>query len=54
MANTISNWINLFLLAVYVKVSPVCSKTWTGLSKQAFHDIPNFLKLAVPSATMIW
>lgn len=54
LANTISNWVNVFMLAVYVKFSPVCSKTWTGLSKQALHDIPNFLKLAVPSATMIW
>lgn len=53
LANTISNWVNVFMLAVYVKFSPVCSKTWTGLSKQALHDIPNFLKLAVPSATMI-
>lgn len=54
LANTISNWVNVFMLAVYVKFSSVCSKTWTGLSKQALHDIPNFLKLAVPSATMIW
>ena len=50
MANTISTWVNVFLLAVYVNFSPVCSR----LSKQAFHDILSFLKLAVPSATMIW
>jgi MATE family multidrug resistance protein len=54
LAITISNWVNVLLLAIYVKVSPACMKTWTGFSKEALHDILSFIKLAVPSAIMIW
>ncbi|KAM0041036.1 putative multi antimicrobial extrusion protein [Helianthus debilis subsp. tardiflorus] len=53
LANAISLWINVLLLAIYVRVSPTCKKTWTGFSKEAFHNIPAFLKLAVPSAVMV-
>ncbi|CAI9113484.1 OLC1v1014095C1 [Oldenlandia corymbosa var. corymbosa] len=53
LANGISYWVNLSLLALYVRIAPSCKKTWTGFSKEALHDIPNFLKLAIPSAIMI-
>ncbi|KAK9055223.1 hypothetical protein SSX86_026305 [Deinandra increscens subsp. villosa] len=53
LANAISLWINVLLLAIYVRVSPSCKKTWTGFSKEAFHNVPAFLKLAVPSAVMV-
>ncbi|KAF5794032.1 putative multi antimicrobial extrusion protein [Helianthus annuus] len=53
LANTISNWINVVLLGVYVKLSPTCKHTWTGFSKEAMNDLLSFLKLAVPSAVMI-
>ncbi|KAL3512203.1 hypothetical protein ACH5RR_024920 [Cinchona calisaya] len=53
LANGISYWINVFLLALYVKFSPTCRKTWTGFSREALHNIPSFLKLAIPSAIMI-
>ncbi|CAL5396657.1 unnamed protein product [Camellia sinensis] len=53
LANAISNWVNVLLLAIYVKFSPACMKTWTGFSREALHDILSFLKLAFPSATMI-
>ncbi|XP_020532729.1 protein DETOXIFICATION 16 isoform X2 [Jatropha curcas] len=53
LANVISYWINAALLMLYVKISPSCKKTWTGFSKEALHGIPNFLKLAVPSAVML-
>ncbi|KAE8077222.1 hypothetical protein FH972_015802 [Carpinus fangiana] len=53
LAITISNWVNVLLLAIYVKVSPACMKTWTGFSKESLHDILSFIKLAVPSAIMI-
>ncbi|KMT13480.1 hypothetical protein BVRB_4g082590 [Beta vulgaris subsp. vulgaris] len=52
LSNAISYWINLLLLAIYVRVSPTCKETWTGFSKEAFRDIPEFLRLAVPSALM--
>ncbi|KAF3332690.1 MATE efflux family protein 5-like protein [Carex littledalei] len=49
----ISNWINVAILAVYVRFSPNCKKTWVGFSKEAFHDLVEFIKLAVPSALMV-
>ncbi|XP_021773069.1 protein DETOXIFICATION 16-like [Chenopodium quinoa] len=52
LSNAISYWINVVLLGVYVRVSPACKETWTGFSMDAFHDIPEFLRLAVPSAVM--
>ena len=42
LANSISNWINVFLLVLYVKFSPSCAKTWAGFSKEAFHNIFTF------------
>ena len=54
LANSISNWINVFLLVLYVKFSPSCAKTWAGFSKEAFHNIFTFLRLAIPSAIMVW
>ncbi|CAL5445236.1 unnamed protein product [Camellia sinensis] len=53
LANSISYWTNVVLLALYVKFSSSCAKTWTGLSKEALHDILNFLRLAIPSAVMV-
>ncbi|KOM30314.1 hypothetical protein LR48_Vigan1091s002600 [Vigna angularis] len=53
IANAISYWINVFMLILYVKFSPSCSKTWTGFSKEALHGIPSFLRLAIPSAFMV-
>jgi multidrug resistance protein, MATE family len=56
IANSLSYWINVTILALYVKFSPSCKKTWTGFSKEAFalNNIPIFLKLAIPSAVMVW
>lgn len=53
LANSISCWINVLLLALYVKFSSSCSKTRTGFSKEALHNIPSFLRLAIPSAVMV-
>ncbi|KAL9456846.1 hypothetical protein AB3S75_005968 [Citrus x aurantiifolia] len=49
----ISNWVNVFFLAMYIKFSQACIKTWTGFSAEALHDIISFIKLALPSAIMI-
>ncbi|KAF8407631.1 hypothetical protein HHK36_006764 [Tetracentron sinense] len=54
MANSLSYWINVLLLALYVKFSPSCKETWTGFSNEAFHNVRNFLRLAIPSAFMVW
>ncbi|KAG9137380.1 hypothetical protein Leryth_017716 [Lithospermum erythrorhizon] len=53
-ANAISYWLNFLFLALYVWMSPSCKATWTGFSKEAFNDIPKYVRLAVPSATMTW
>eukprot|EP01018_Ginkgo_biloba_P027028 Gb_29736 [translate_table: standard] len=53
LANSLSNWLNVVLLAFYVKFSHSCKRTWTAFSREALYDIKNFLKLAVPSAVMI-
>ncbi|KAI3844286.1 hypothetical protein MKW92_023033 [Papaver armeniacum] len=52
IAISISYWINLILLVLYVKYSGKCQRTWTGYSKEALHDILNFIRLAIPSAIM--
>ncbi|KAK1384095.1 Protein DETOXIFICATION [Heracleum sosnowskyi] len=53
LANSISYWINVVLLALYVKFSSTCARTWTGFSMEALQNIPSFIRLAVPSAVMV-
>ncbi|XP_023005105.1 protein DETOXIFICATION 16-like [Cucurbita maxima] len=53
VANSISYWLNVLILTLYVKFSSSCSNSWSGFSVQAFHNIPYFLKLAIPSACMV-
>ncbi|KAM5570484.1 protein DETOXIFICATION 16 [Rosa sericea] len=53
LANSISYWINVLLLVLYVRFSSSCAKTWTGLSKEAFQNVVTFLRLAIPSAVMV-
>lgn len=54
LANSVSYWINVLLLVLFIKFSASCRKSWNGFSKEAFHNIPTFLKLAIPSAVMVW
>ncbi|XP_059640443.1 protein DETOXIFICATION 16-like [Cornus florida] len=49
----ISYWINVLVLAVYIKFSPTCQKTWTGFSKEGKKDLVCFLSLGIPSALMV-
>ncbi|KAK2451498.1 protein DETOXIFICATION [Trifolium repens] len=55
IAISISNWVNVTILSLYVKFSPSCKKTWNGFSKEALalNNVPIFLKLAIPSAVMV-
>jgi len=53
LANAISYLTNVSILAIYVRLAPVCKNTWRGFSKEAFHNIPSFLRLGVPSALMV-
>lgn len=54
LSNSISYWVNVLLISLYVKFSPACKQTWTGFSVRALHNLLDFLKLAVPSALMLW
>ncbi|GFZ11977.1 MATE efflux family protein [Actinidia rufa] len=49
----ISYWLNVVVLAIYIKFSPLCQKTWTGFSKEGMKDLVGFLSLGVPSALMV-
>ncbi|KAJ7975180.1 Protein DETOXIFICATION [Quillaja saponaria] len=53
LANNISYWLNVLLMALYVKFSSSCANTGTGFSKEALQNILTFLRLAVPSAVMV-
>uniref|UniRef100_A0ACD5ZZ51 Uncharacterized protein n=1 Tax=Avena sativa TaxID=4498 RepID=A0ACD5ZZ51_AVESA len=53
MAIAISYWFNAIFLALYIEFSPTCKATWKGFSRDAFHHVPQFLKLAASSALMI-
>ncbi|KAL6909818.1 hypothetical protein ACP4OV_001477 [Aristida adscensionis] len=53
LSNAVSYWVNLAILAVYVRVSGECRETWTGFSAEAFRGALGFFRLAVPSALMV-
>ncbi|XP_073394131.1 protein DETOXIFICATION 16 [Physcomitrium patens] len=53
IATSISTWLNVVFLGLYVKCSSTCKRTWTSFSGEAFHELSTFCKLAVPSAIMI-
>ncbi|GLJ11093.1 hypothetical protein SUGI_0142840 [Cryptomeria japonica] len=53
LANSISNWVNVALVLLYIKISPACKRTWTSFTREALHGIIDFLKLAIPSSLMI-
>ncbi|XP_066372989.1 protein DETOXIFICATION 16-like isoform X2 [Miscanthus floridulus] len=53
LSNAISYWVNVAVLAVYVRVSRACKETWTGFSTEAFRDALSFFRLAIPSALMV-
>lgn len=54
LANSISYWFNVLLLALYIKLSPAFNTTWTGFSREALKNVFSFIRLAVPSALMMW
>jgi MATE family multidrug resistance protein len=54
LSTAISYSINLAILALYVRLSSACRRTWTGFSAEAFAGLREFAMLAVPSAMMVW
>ncbi|KAL8488814.1 hypothetical protein ACS0TY_024936 [Phlomoides rotata] len=53
IANGISYWTNDLFLALYITLSPACSHTWKGFTKEALHNVSKFIWLAIPSAIMV-
>ena len=54
LAASISLWISMIVLALYVIYAKEFKQTWKGFSVQSFHYILADLKLALPSAAMVW
>ncbi|XP_024641533.1 protein DETOXIFICATION 16 isoform X2 [Medicago truncatula] len=53
IATCMSNWTYTVLLVFYIKFSSSCKSTWTGFSRESLHNIPQFLRIAFPSAIMV-
>lgn len=53
LAASISLWISLIMLVLYVKSSKEFKLTYTGLSSESFRHVFTNLKLALPSAAMV-
>ncbi|WKA08762.1 hypothetical protein VitviT2T_026456 [Vitis vinifera] len=49
----ISYWTNVLIMAIYIKFSPACQKTWTGFSKEGMKNLLSFTSLAIPSCLMV-
>ncbi|MBA0567076.1 hypothetical protein Golob_011836 [Gossypium lobatum] len=53
IAFSLSTWLNVILLGIYVRYSSTCEKTRSPLTKDAFLGVPQFFRLGVPSAIMV-
>nr|GME13223.1 protein DETOXIFICATION 16-like [Ipomoea batatas] len=53
LCNSISYWIIVLILGLYIKFSPSCKMTWTGISKEGGKNLFSFLSLGIPSAAML-
>ncbi|KAL8046575.1 hypothetical protein ABFX02_08G186300 [Erythranthe guttata] len=53
LAASISLWISVLLLGLYVLKSKKFEKTWNGFTSESFGHVGANLKLALPSATMV-
>ncbi|KAG8639176.1 protein DETOXIFICATION 12 isoform X2 [Manihot esculenta] len=53
VAMCISNWLNVIILALYMKFASACAKTRAPISMELFHGIGEFFRFAIPSAVMI-
>ncbi|KAJ7943067.1 Protein DETOXIFICATION [Quillaja saponaria] len=53
LAISISNWLGVILLGLYMRYSSACAKTRAPISMELFHGIGEFFRYAVPAAAMI-
>ncbi|GMN38681.1 hypothetical protein TIFTF001_007915 [Ficus carica] len=52
LAISISYWLNVILLVLYMKFSTSCAKTRVPISMELFQGIGEFFRFAIPSAVM--
>ncbi|CAI8604978.1 unnamed protein product [Vicia faba] len=53
IAMSISIWLNMIFLGLYMRYSSSCAKTRSPISMELFQGIWEFLRFAIPSAVMI-
>ncbi|KAB2042196.1 hypothetical protein ERO13_D02G172801v2 [Gossypium hirsutum] len=53
IAISISNWLNVIFLALYMRYSPTCTKTRAPITMELLQGIREFFRFAIPSAVMI-
>uniref|UniRef100_A0A0R0HFP2 Polysaccharide biosynthesis protein C-terminal domain-containing protein n=1 Tax=Glycine max TaxID=3847 RepID=A0A0R0HFP2_SOYBN len=53
LAASISQWISMLLLALYVMYAKKFKQAWQGFSMHSFHYVFTNMKLALPSAAMV-
>ncbi|XP_020224357.1 protein DETOXIFICATION 19 isoform X2 [Cajanus cajan] len=53
VAASISQWMSMLLLAMYVMYAKNFKQTWQGFSMHSFHYVFTNMKLALPSAAMV-
>jgi len=54
VATSISLWISMIMLGFYVMYAKKFEYTWRGFSMQSFDYLFANMKLALPSAAMVW
>lgn len=54
LAISISYWLNVIILGLYMKYSSSCAKTRVPITTEVFKGIGEFFRFAIPSAIMIW
>jgi MATE family multidrug resistance protein len=54
IATSISLWISMIMLGLYIMHAKKFENTWRGCSMQSFHYLLINIKLALPSAAMVW
>ncbi|KAK7401811.1 hypothetical protein VNO78_13597 [Psophocarpus tetragonolobus] len=53
VAASVSQWISMLLLSLYVMYGKKFKQTWQGFSMHSFHYVFTNMKLALPSAAMV-
>jgi multidrug resistance protein, MATE family len=54
LAISLSYWLNVIMLAAYIRYSSACKETRSPPTIEAFKGVGVFLRLALPSALMLW